>query len=134
MPFGPGPADHRTVVLPRRGLLSLGLALPALPLAAQEAWPGRTVRIIVPFAPGGTTDIPARIIGEHLARQLGKPFVVENRSGANGNIGMEAAARSAPDGYTLGACTIGNCAIRNPHDRIARTGTSGTSGVRNGRG
>lgn len=100
MPFGSGPADHRAAALPRRGLLSLGLALPALPLAAQEAWPSRTVRIIVPFAPGGTTDIPARIIGEHLARQLGKPFVVENRSGAGGALGMRVGAQ-ATDGHTL---------------------------------
>ncbi len=64
-------------------------------------YPDRPVKVIVPFPPGGATDIVGREISDRLARALGQPFVVENRSGASGNIGMEAAARSAPDGYTL---------------------------------
>jgi len=87
-----------TAALRRR--LLLGACIAARPLAAQEAWPARPSRIIVPFAPGGTTDIPARLIADHLARRLGKPFVVENRSGAGGAVGIRAVAQSA-DGHTL---------------------------------
>jgi tripartite-type tricarboxylate transporter receptor subunit TctC len=64
-------------------------------------YPDHPVKVIVPFPPGGATDIVGREISDRLARAFGQPFVVENRSGASGNIGMEAAARSAPDGYTL---------------------------------
>ncbi|MEO3471165.1 tripartite tricarboxylate transporter substrate-binding protein [Roseomonas sp. CAU 1739] len=101
MSLGRAPAARRPAVLRRRGLLlAAGLAVPTSRLAAQDAWPSRPARIIVPFAPGGTTDIPARIIAEHLARRLGKPFVVENRSGAGGALGVRAVAQ-ATDGHTL---------------------------------
>ncbi|TEA79334.1 Bug family tripartite tricarboxylate transporter substrate binding protein [Allopusillimonas ginsengisoli] len=65
------------------------------------SYPDHPVKVIVPFPPGGATDIVGREVSDRLARALGQPFVVENRSGASGNIGMEAAARAAPDGYTL---------------------------------
>jgi tripartite-type tricarboxylate transporter receptor subunit TctC len=83
--------------------LTTGLAfLPALPhIAKAEAYPTRPVRVIVGFAPGGGTDITARLIGQRLNQQLSQPFIVENRPGAGANIGMEAVARAAPDGYTL---------------------------------
>ncbi len=104
----------------RRALLRLAallalLAAPGAPAApAQGDWaPDRPVRIILPFPPGGATDLVARILAERASRDLPHKWVVENRSGANGNIGMEAVAKSRPDGYTLGACTVGNCAI-NP--------------------
>jgi tripartite-type tricarboxylate transporter receptor subunit TctC len=97
----------------RRLTLLLALVLVAAPVRAQDWVPDRPVRIILPFPPGGSTDLVARIFADRISRTSPHPWVVENRSGANGNIGMEAAARSAPDGYTLGACTIGNCAI-NP--------------------
>ena len=101
MPPGPAQAAHRSPVpLRRRALLAAALALPAGGAAAEEAWPTRPARIIVPFAPGGTTDIPARIIADHLARRLGKPFVVENRSGAGGAVGIRAVAQ-ATDAHTL---------------------------------
>jgi tripartite-type tricarboxylate transporter receptor subunit TctC len=78
-------------------------ALPRLaaPAIAQGAWPNKTVRIIVPLAAGGGIDFVARQCGEVLTRQTGQQFVVENRTGAGGTIGMDAAMKSAPDGYTL---------------------------------
>ncbi|CAH0227998.1 tripartite tricarboxylate transporter substrate binding protein [Roseomonas sp. CECT 9278] len=97
----------------RRIVLALIAGFIASPATAQDWVPDRPVRIILPFPPGGSTDLVARILVDRISRSSPHPWVVENRSGANGNIGMEAAARSAPDGYTLGACTIGNCAI-NP--------------------
>ncbi|MET4579607.1 Bug family tripartite tricarboxylate transporter substrate binding protein [Ottowia thiooxydans] len=76
--------------------------LTALPAFAQDAtWPSRPLRIIVPFGPGSGNDIVARLVADHLSRALGQPVVVDNRAGANGTIGALAAARSAPDGYTL---------------------------------
>jgi len=68
---------------------------------AQESYPGRPLRFILPFPPGGGTDILGRLIAERLAANLGQPVVTENRGGAGGNVGAEAAARSAPDGYTI---------------------------------
>ena len=94
----------------RRLILALLCAI-SLPASAQEWQPDRPVRIILPFPPGGATDLIARILAERASRDLPHRWVVENRSGANGNIGMAAAAQSPPDGHTLGACTIGNCAI-----------------------
>jgi tripartite-type tricarboxylate transporter receptor subunit TctC len=78
------------------------LAVIAAPLKAQsQDWPNRAVRLLVPFAPGGSTDVGARVIANHLSRALGQQVYVENKSGADGNIGMELAAKSAPDGHTV---------------------------------
>jgi tripartite-type tricarboxylate transporter receptor subunit TctC len=74
--------------------------------AAAQSYPSSPIRIIAPFPPGGSVDITARLIAEPLAAQLGQRIIVDNRSGASGNIGMEAAARAAPDGYTLVLNTI----------------------------
>jgi tripartite-type tricarboxylate transporter receptor subunit TctC len=73
----------------------------AVPWARCDEWPARTIRLIVPFPPGGSTDVGARLIGNFLAQALKTQVIVENRSGADGNIGMDAAAKSAPDGYTV---------------------------------
>jgi tripartite-type tricarboxylate transporter receptor subunit TctC len=79
----------------------LALSLVAAQSARSEEWPSRTIRLIVPFPPGGSTDLGARLVGNFLAQSLHTQVVVENRTGADGNIGMEAAAKSAPDGYTV---------------------------------
>jgi tripartite-type tricarboxylate transporter receptor subunit TctC len=94
-------------------LLALLLALVAFAVEGQERYPSRPIRLIVPFAPGGSTDIFARLIAERAQAPLGQPVVVENRAGAAGNIGAEAVARSAPDGYTLLMATTGVMAINN---------------------
>jgi len=81
--------------------LALGAALAPWYARAQDAWPSRPVRFILPFPPGGGTDILGRLIAERLTANLGQPVVAENRGGAGGNVGAEAAAKSAPDGYTI---------------------------------
>lgn len=102
----------------RRTLLqaSTGLLAFARPAAAQQppGFPTKPVRFIVPFTPGGSNDVVARLVAEQLSARWGQPIVVENRAGASGNIGAEAVARSAPDGYTwlLGANQI---FTTNPH-------------------
>jgi tripartite-type tricarboxylate transporter receptor subunit TctC len=79
--------------------------------SAQATWPVKPVRIVVPFAPGGTTDILARAIAPELSRVLGQPFVVENRAGAGGNLGAEVVAKSPADGYTVLMGTVGTHGI-----------------------
>src|SRR5919109_5113360 len=74
--------------------------------AAAQPFPSQPIRLIAPFPPGGSVDIMARLIADPLAAQLGGKIVIDNRSGASGNIGMEAAARAKPDGYTLVLNTI----------------------------
>lgn len=97
--------------MPTRRALPALLAAPAL---AQEAWsPSRPIRLIVTFAPGGSADTLARRLAEPLSRTLGQSVVVENRPGAGGNIGLEALARSAPDGHSIGMGAAGPLAI-NP--------------------
>ncbi|PWC27273.1 Bug family tripartite tricarboxylate transporter substrate binding protein [Teichococcus aestuarii] len=104
----------------RRTLLGAALALPslALPTLATQAraqgagnWPDRPVRMVVPYPPGGSTDLLTRLLCERLSQKLGQNFVVENRPGAGGNIGMDAVAKATPDGYTFGAATIGHFSI-----------------------
>jgi tripartite-type tricarboxylate transporter receptor subunit TctC len=90
---------------PRRALLHLAAGAAALPAVTRLSWaqayPSRPARIIVGFAAGGATDIQARLMGQWLSDRLGQQFIIENRAGASGNIGTEAVAKAAPDGYTL---------------------------------
>ena len=101
----------------RRTVLQLGLAtvaglLPAFALA--QAWPTKTVRIIVPYAPGGSADILSRLTAQKLSASLGQQFIVENKPGASGNIGTEAVVNAAPDGYTFVLNADSNYTV-NPH-------------------
>ena len=103
----------------KRTLLSLVLisgfaSLTAMPLTSlAQAWPARPIKLIVQFAPGGTTDIIARMMSDRLTVELGQPVVVENRPGATGIIGSDAVAKALPDGYTFGMATVTTHAI-NP--------------------
>jgi tripartite-type tricarboxylate transporter receptor subunit TctC len=81
--------------------LALGMVLSAASAQAQTAWPTKPIRMIVGFAAGGSTDVTARIIAQALSERLGQPVVIENRTGAGGNIGADAVAKADPDGYTL---------------------------------
>ena len=81
--------------------LTFGIAVSAASAHAQTAWPTKPIKILVGYAPGGSTDVTARIIGQALSERLGQPVIIENRPGAAGNIAAEAAARADPDGYTL---------------------------------
>ena len=91
--------------IPRRQFLNLAAGAVALPAASSiaraQAYPARPVRIVVPFAAGGSTDIIARLIGQWLSERLGQQFVIENRPGAGSNIGTEVVVNAPPDGYTL---------------------------------
>ncbi len=91
----------------RRTFAVAALALAALPgLVQAQGYPNKPVKILVPFAAGGTTDIVARIISIKLGQELGQPVIVENRAGGGGTVGADALAKSAPDGYTLGIATV----------------------------
>ena len=108
---------------PLRLLVAAALALPTA-LFAQGAWPSKPVRIVVPFAPAGTTDILARALAPELTRVFGQPFVIENKPGAGGNLGADQVAKSAPDGYTFLMGTVGTHAInpalypKMPYDHV----------------
>lgn len=90
---------------PARFLVSAAVLALALPVAAQT-YPDRPVRLIVPYAPGGSADIAARLVVDAWAQNLGQPIVVENRAGAGGDIGMDTVAKAAPDGYMIGLQTV----------------------------
>ena len=96
----------------RRKILLASMALGAAASGVQaQAWPAKPIRIIVPYAPGGSSDIIARAISQPLSEALKQPVIVENRAGANGNLGADAVAKSPADGYTLLLCDTGALAI-----------------------
>ena len=90
--------------------LSAALTAIALPVAAQT-WPAKPIKIVVPFPAGGTSDVLARILGQKMTESWGQPVVIENKPGSSGNLGADAVAKSAPDGYTLVLMDVGNLAI-----------------------
>ena len=94
----------------RIALALLGLLFALAPAAAQD-WPAKTVRIIVPFGPGSTPDMVARLIADRLQQKLGQTFVIENKPGASGNLGTDAVAKAEPDGATIGISIGGPLAI-----------------------
>jgi tripartite-type tricarboxylate transporter receptor subunit TctC len=97
----------------KRAMVALILALASSLSATAQDWPSKSVRIIVPFGPGSTPDVVARLIAERLQQRFGQPFVIEDRPGASGNIGTDAVAKADPDGYTIGVSIGGPLAI-NP--------------------
>lgn len=112
-------------VLTRRGILAAAIVAAGLGMPAfAQNFPSKPVTIVVPFAAGGSTDIVARIVGGRMAEILGQPVLIENRAGAGGNIGTNAVAKAAPDGYTILMGTISTHAINPavfktmPHDPV----------------
>lgn len=97
----------------RRQVLTLACALGACSLALAQSYPSKVIKLQVPFAPGGTTDVVARIIAEPLGKALGQNVIVENKAGGGGSIGATETARATPDGYSLGVATVSSMAA-NP--------------------
>ena len=112
----------KSTLLARAAAAILAIALPASALA--QAWPAKPLKIIVPYSPGGTTDLLARLVGAELAKRLGQPVVVDNKPGANGMIGSDLVAKAPPDGYTLGIASPGSHAANQslykdiPYDTV----------------
>jgi tripartite-type tricarboxylate transporter receptor subunit TctC len=91
--------------------LGLGIALAPGAVHAQDAWPDRAMTFLVPYAPGGYTDLVGRLTARYVEKALGKPVIVENRAGAGGIVGTQAVATAAPDGYTFCVCSVGAVSV-----------------------
>ena len=117
-----GISERDVMKLPRRNFLHLAAGAAALPVVSRFAWaqayPSRPVRIIVGFAPGGATDIMARLMGQSLSERLRQPFVIENKPGAATNIATEAVVNAAPDGYTLLMVTSVNAINASVYEKL----------------
>ena len=110
------------MTLRRRRFLQLAAAAAALPavprIASAQSYPARPVHLIVPFPPGGPSDITARLVAQWLSERLGQPFIVENRPGAASNIGTEAVVKAAPDGYTLLLAVTSNAINASLYEKL----------------
>jgi tripartite-type tricarboxylate transporter receptor subunit TctC len=108
--------------LPRRKVLQLAAGaavLPVMPsIARAQAYPARPLRLITPFPPGGSVDLSARLVGQWLSERLGQQVVIDNRPGAGGNVGSEAAAKAPPDGYTILLCSVANAISATLYDKL----------------
>ena len=109
--------------LPRRKFLHLAAGAAAQPfaphIARAQVYPTRPVRLIVPLAPGGATDIVARLMGQWLSERLGQPFIIENRPGAGGNIGTDTVVKARPDGYTILMASTTNAINATLYDKLS---------------
>jgi tripartite-type tricarboxylate transporter receptor subunit TctC len=108
--------------LPRRRFLHLAAGAAALPAVSQiaraETYPARPVHWIVSFPAGGSNDIVARLLGQHLSEHMGQQFIIENRAGAGGSLGMQAVLSSPPDGYTIGFVAPNNAINASLYERL----------------
>jgi len=100
-------------LIPVVGVVVGVAGLPAPPVALAQAYPVKTVRIVVAWPPGGSNDVVARVMAPRLTEALGQPFVIENRGGATGTIGSDVVAKSPPDGYTILVTSATH--VANPH-------------------
>lgn len=110
-------------MITRRTVLGATLALSQAGALAAQDYPTKPIKLVIPFTPGGVTDNIGRVFAERMSRELGEPFVIDNRAGANGRIGTDAVAKAAPDGYTLllggiGALTIHPNMMKLPYDPV----------------
>ena len=101
-------------MLYRRSFLTASATAIALPAHAQAPWPSKPIKLVAPYAPGGSTDVVARVIAEYLGQRLGQNIVVENRPGKGATIGTSQVAKAAPDGYTLVMSNVAALAIAPP--------------------
>ena len=125
----------RATMARRNALVTLAMVTLATPLLARTSWPAKPITLVVPFPPGGGTDLVIRTVQPRLQKALGQPVVIDNRSGAGGTVGSAAVARAAPDGYTAGVATTSTHAVsvsvfpKLPYDPLKDLSSAGFIGT-----